>query len=133
MAVDTTSGSIPGVARGKVTITLDRDKAEKAMRLSGRQTVSGVIDAALDEYIRTTRNQRDAEIYERMPITEDEFPGDYAGGKLDLGDDDVDYEALYGFRDLAAGDRRSDARRCRRGVTSGSRTCPRTSAVRYWC
>ena len=93
-----------GVARGKVTITLDRDKAEKAMRLSGRQTVSGVIDAALDDYIRAERNRRDAEIYERMPITEDEFHGDYAGGKLDLGDDDVDYEALYGFKDLAQGE-----------------------------
>ncbi|MFN8519943.1 MAG: hypothetical protein U0667_11265 [Chloroflexota bacterium] len=87
------------MARGKVTITLDRGKAEKAMRLSGQRTVSGVIDKALDVYIRTERNLRDAEIYERMPITEDELLDEHAAGKLDLGDDDVDYEALYGFRD----------------------------------
>lgn len=88
------------MARGKVTITLDRDKAEKAMRLSGQRTVSGVIDKALDDYIRTERNRRDAEIYERMPITEDEILDEYAGGKLDLGDDDVDYAALLGFKDI---------------------------------
>lgn len=96
-------GSIHGVARGKVTITLDRDKADKAMRLSGQRTVSGVIDAALDELIRNERNRHDAEIYERMPITEDEFRGGYAGGKLDLGDDDIDYAELYGFHDLPPG------------------------------
>lgn len=66
------------------------------MRWSGHRTVSGVIDAALDAYIRTERNQRDAEIYERMPITADEFSGFGSGGPLDLGDDDVDYETLYG-------------------------------------
>ncbi|MBX3030956.1 MAG: type II toxin-antitoxin system VapB family antitoxin [Chloroflexi bacterium] len=94
------------MARGKVTITLDRDKAEQAMRWSGHRTVSGVIDAALDAYIRTERNQRDAEIYERMPITADEFPTDYFGGKLDLGDDDVDYEESYGSKDLQREDPR---------------------------
>ncbi len=69
------------------------------MRLSGQRTVSGVIDRALSDLIRTERNQHDAEIYERMPITEDQFHGDYGGGKLDLGDD-VDYEALYGPKDV---------------------------------
>lgn len=63
------------------------------MRLGGQRTVSGVIDKALDEYIRNERNRRDAEIYERMPLTEDELPTGYHGGNLDLGDDDVDYEA----------------------------------------
>ena len=92
------------MARGKVTITLDRDKAEKAMRLSGQQTVSGVIDAALDEYIRTERTRRDVEAYERMPVTEDEFRTFDLGGKLDLGDDDVDYAALYGFTTRDADD-----------------------------
>lgn len=67
------------------------------MQLTGQRTVSGVIDKALGDLIRTARNQRDAEIYERMPITEDEFPPDYYGGKLDLGDDDVDYAELYGL------------------------------------
>jgi Bacterial antitoxin of type II TA system, VapB len=91
------SGSIPGMARGKVTITLDRDKADKAMRLSGRQTVSGVIDAALDEYIRAERTRRDVEAYQRMPVTDDELRTIDLGGKSGLGDDDVDYAALYGF------------------------------------
>ncbi len=91
------------MARGKVTITLDRDKAEKAMRLGGQRTVSGVIDKALDDFIRNERNQRDAEIYLGNPITEDEFRGGYAGGKLDLGDDDIDYAELYGFQDLPPG------------------------------
>lgn len=62
------------------------------MRLGGQRTVSGVIDKALDDYIRNERNRRDVEIYERDPITEDEVPTGYYGGKLDLGDDDVDYE-----------------------------------------
>ena len=67
------------------------------MRLSGRPTVSGVIDAALDAYIRAERTRRDVEAYERMPVTEDEFRTIDLGVKLDLGDDDVDYAALYGF------------------------------------
>ncbi len=76
------------------------------MRLSGQRTVSGVIDRALSEFIRTERNRRDAEIYERMPITADEFNGGYAGGKLNLGDDDIDYAELYGFKDLGREDTR---------------------------
>lgn len=74
------------------------------MRLSGKATVSGVIDAALDEYIRTERNNRDAEIYERVPITEDEFSAIGLGGPFNLGDDDVDYAELYGFQDLGRKD-----------------------------
>jgi len=92
------------MARDKVTITLDRDKAEKAMRLSGQQTMSGVIDKALSEFIRTERNRRDAEIYERMPVTEDEFMTIGLGGPLDLGDDDIDYEELYGVKKSRRGE-----------------------------
>jgi hypothetical protein len=92
------------VARGKVTITLDRDKAEKAMRLGGQRTVSGVIDTALDEYIRNERNRRDAEIYQRVPITPDEFSAIGLGGPFNLDDDDVDYAELYGFEDLGRKD-----------------------------
>ena len=74
------------------------------MRLSGHQTVSGVIDRALSEFIRTERNRRDAEIYERMPVTEDEFVTIGLGGPLDLDDDDIDYEELYGVKKSRRGE-----------------------------
>lgn len=74
------------------------------MRLGGQRTVSGVIDKALDDYIRNERNRRDAEIYMRDPITPDEFDVSGLGGPLDLGDDDVDYAELYGFKEPVRGE-----------------------------
>ncbi len=74
------------------------------MRLGGQRTVSGVIDTALDEYIRHERNRRDAEIYQRTPLTPDETAILDIPVQLGLGDEDVDYAELYGFTDARRGD-----------------------------
>jgi len=58
--------------------------------------MSEVIDVALGRLIRTERLRRDVEAYARQPLTEDELALVDLQPSLDLGDDDVDYDALYG-------------------------------------
>ncbi len=86
-------GSIIGMARDKVTITLDRSKAEVATSLVAAASTSDVIDLALDRLIRTERLRRDVAAYREVPATEAEMAlSDLAGANLD---DDTDWEALY--------------------------------------
>ncbi len=85
-----------GMARDKVTITLDRQKARAAMDLSGGRSVSAVIDIALDRLIRTERLRHDIAAYGLQPLTEDELLVSDLPVRLDLGDEDVDYDAIYG-------------------------------------
>ncbi len=81
------------MAKEKVTITLDRSKAESARALVGATSTSEVIDIALDRLIRAERLRRDVEAYRRVPLTAAE-----AGLALldapDL-DDPTDWELLY--------------------------------------
>jgi hypothetical protein len=86
-------GSMDGMAREKVTITLDRSKAESARALVGAASTSEVIDLALDRLIRTERLRRDVAAYRRLPPT---------GAEADLAlldavglDDPTDWEMLY--------------------------------------
>jgi hypothetical protein len=81
------------MARGKVTITLDRSKAESARALVGAASTSEVIDLALDRLIRTERLRRDVAAYRRLPPTGAE--ADLA--RLDAADldDPTDWEMLY--------------------------------------
>jgi len=84
------------MAREKATITLDRAKVEQARALVGAQSMSEVIDAALDRLIRTERLRSDIRVYTRQP----QEPGELAMAELpvtlDLDDDEIDYDALYG-------------------------------------
>ena len=85
------------MVRDKATITLDRGKAHKARALTGSSSVSAVIDVALDRLIQAEQLRRDVAAYARGPFTYDELAVGDLPVELDLGDDDVDYEALYGI------------------------------------
>jgi hypothetical protein len=77
----------------KVTITLDRAKAESARSLIGAGSTSEVVDIALDRLIRTERLRRDVAAYRRVPPTGAET----ALALLDAPDldDATDWEMLY--------------------------------------
>lgn len=80
----------------KATLTLDRDKVAEAKRLVGGTSMSHVVDLALDRLIRTERLRADVLAYGAVLSTADEAVlGDLAV-VFDLGDEDIDYDALYG-------------------------------------
>lgn len=85
-----------GMAREKVTITLDRSKARAAMTLTASDTVSGVVDMALDRLIHAEQLRRDIAAYTKAPLDDDELELLRMPMRLDLDLDDVDYDALYG-------------------------------------
>lgn len=82
--------------REKATITLDRRKAQAAKALVHAKTISETVDIALERLIRLERLRRDVEAYGRHPPTDDEIGLGELGVRLDLGDADVDYDAVYG-------------------------------------
>jgi hypothetical protein len=84
------------MARVKATVTLDRDKVEEARGLVGGRSMSDVIDVALDRLIRSERLRRDVSAYTRQPLDEQELGVADLPVSFDLGDDDVDYDSLYG-------------------------------------
>ena len=78
----------------KVTITLDRKKADEARALVGVRSTSEAIDRALDELIRAARLRKDVAAYRQRP------PSDAEVKLAELADttafeDDTDWEALY--------------------------------------
>lgn len=77
-------------------MTLDRGKVEQARVLTGSKSMSDVIDVALDRLIRAERLRRDVEAYSEQPLTDEERRAGDLPVALDLGDDDIDYAALYG-------------------------------------
>ncbi len=84
------------MARDKATVTLDRAKVQDAMDLTGGRSMSEVIDIALDRLIRVEQLRRDVVAYARQPLSDDEVALADMRVTLDLDDEDVDYEALYG-------------------------------------
>lgn len=80
----------------KTTITADPDKLAKARALAGNQSASAVIDEALTQFIRGQELQYDIAAYAALPPTAEETAWAEIPRRLDLDDDDVDYEALYG-------------------------------------
>ncbi len=89
-------GSMNHMAREKATVTLDRAKVEQARALIGGKSMSEVIDAALDRLIRTERLRGDIRAYARQPQGSAELAVADLPVMLNLDDDEVDYEALYG-------------------------------------
>lgn len=87
---------IKGMPREKTTITIDRAKVDAATALTDARSTSAVVDMALDHLIRAERLKRDIAAYTAMPPTEDEIALASLPVRLDLDDDDVDYDALYG-------------------------------------
>jgi hypothetical protein len=82
------------MAKEKVTISLDRRKADKARALVAARSTSEVIDLALERLIDAERLRRDIAAYRRIP------PDDSEGRIAELAAtnglaDETDWEALY--------------------------------------
>jgi hypothetical protein len=84
------------MAREKATITVDRAKVDRAKSLIRAKTISQTIDAALDRLIHTEQLRRDVSAYIQSPLSESELASADLPVELDLGDDEVDYDAIYG-------------------------------------
>jgi DUF1680 family protein len=84
------------MAREKATITVDRAKVDQAKSLIRAKTISQTIDAALDRLIHTEQLRRDVSAYIQAPLSESELACADLPVELDLGDDEVDYDAIYG-------------------------------------
>jgi hypothetical protein len=82
------------MAKDKVTITLDRSKANAARALVGASSTSEVIDIALQRLIRAERKSRDVAAYRRLPPTKQEDDLALLGDSQALADE-TDWEALY--------------------------------------
>ena len=81
------------MAREKVTITLNREKAQMARALTEAPSTSDVIDLALDRLIGAERIRRDVAAYIQTPPTAGEMALADAA-RVDLGDD-TDWEAMF--------------------------------------
>lgn len=84
------------MAREKVTLTLDRLKVRAAMNLTASDTMSQVVDIALDRLIHTEQLRRDVAAYTKAPLDDEELELLRLPVRLDLDDDDVNYDAPYG-------------------------------------
>ncbi len=84
------------MAREKATITLDREKVARAQALVGGRSMSDVVDVALDRLITIEQLRLDVEAYGRSPLSADELAVSDLTIQFDLGDEEVDYDALYG-------------------------------------
>jgi hypothetical protein len=82
------------MAKEKVTVTLDRSKAEAARSLLGAGSTSEAIDLALDRVIRAERLRRDIAAYRRVPPTDDDADLAFLAATTAL-DDETDWGALY--------------------------------------
>lgn len=78
----------------KVTITLDRAKADEARLLVGCANTSEVIDVALGRLIRAERLRRDIDAYRRLPPNDTDLLMALQADTSGLADD-TDWEALY--------------------------------------
>lgn len=85
---------ISRMPKEKVTIRLDRAKAEDARALLGSSSMSEVIDLALDGLIRTERLRREIATYRGAPPDDDEVALAVLAATIEL-DDETDWEALY--------------------------------------
>jgi len=83
-----------GMAKDKVTITLDRRKANDARSLVGASSTSEVIDIALERLIRAERKSMDVAAYRRLPPTKQEDDLALVGDVGALADE-TDWESLY--------------------------------------
>jgi hypothetical protein len=84
------------MAREKATLTIDREKLERAKSLLAASSLSQAVDVALDRLIHSEQLRRDVAAYAREPLEADEIDVADLPVELDLGDDGVDYDSLYG-------------------------------------
>lgn len=84
------------MAREKTTIMVDRSQVSLAQELTGAVSTSDVLGLALSRLIRTERLRRDIEAYTAIPQDSEDLVLVELPVSFDLGDADVDYDALYG-------------------------------------
>ena len=84
------------MARKKATIMLDRDKAARVRALTRSASVSDAVDIALGRYIADAALRHDVAAYKRQPMTATELALSGIPVTLDLDDEDVDYDEIYG-------------------------------------
>lgn len=82
------------MAKSKVTITLDREKADKARALVGASSTSEVIDMALDQLVRAEQLRSDIAIYRKVPSTQAEIDLALLADREGIADD-TNWSALY--------------------------------------
>ena len=83
------------VTKEKITVSIDAEVLASARGLFTDRSTSSVLEEALRELIKRARNERDAEIYQRTPLSEDEQSlARFRPTHLELLDD-TDWEALY--------------------------------------
>jgi len=82
------------MAKDKVTITLDRNKANDARSRVGASSTWEVIDIALERLIRAERKSLDVAAYRRLPPTKQEDDLALLGDAQALADE-TDWESLY--------------------------------------
>jgi hypothetical protein len=82
------------MAKEKVTITLDRAKANHARALLAARSTSETIDVALDRLIDAERLRRDIAAYRRIPPSAPEADIALLADASGL-TDETDWEALY--------------------------------------
>lgn len=82
------------MAKQKVTITLDRAKADEARSLVGSTSTSEVVDVALDRLIRAERLRNDITAYRDLPPSDMDVVLALLADSSGLADD-TDWEALY--------------------------------------
>jgi hypothetical protein len=87
------------MAKKKITITVDPDTVDRASRLVGGASTSGLIDRALRELIRVETVRRDIVAYRAQPP--DEIEALIGATPVDHHDltDDTHWDALYGGDD----------------------------------
>ena len=89
------TGSMPGMAKEKATITVDRAKLSEARAVLGVSSASAAIDIALSELLRRRRVLHDVEAYLRTPPTGEEgAPSHVLPDWSDLADD-TDWDAEW--------------------------------------
>jgi hypothetical protein len=82
------------MSKEKVTITLDRAKANHALALVAARSISETIDLALDRLIDAERLRADIAAYHRIPPTAPEAAIAVLADTSGLADE-TDWEALY--------------------------------------
>jgi hypothetical protein len=99
------------MAKEKVTITLDRAKADRARALLAARSTSETIDVALDRLIEAERLRRDIAAYRRIPPSAPEADIALLVDASGL-TDETDWKALYpGVETTTKGPRRGDETR----------------------
>ena len=82
--------------RLKTTVSIDEACFKQACRMLGLTSTSEVVDIALERLVDSQRLLEDIRAYTGRPPTLEETSLGDLPVQLDLDDDDIDYDALYG-------------------------------------